>query len=154
MLHAMILRVESTRKAELADLCSLLLPDESSAYLGLVLRTSAGKTIPLTIERTSVCSTTTRRCVIGIRSSAPSALSPTNWYIAGRSAARLRRVFGAARRGTPRKVLSALVTCALTHLDFDGVKRRVVKMIQGSAASLDPLKIRTLSTVRLQACIR
>jgi hypothetical protein len=35
------------RKAELADLCSVLLPDESSECLGLVLRISAGKTIPL-----------------------------------------------------------------------------------------------------------
>jgi hypothetical protein len=47
MLHAMMLRGESTRKAELADLCSVLLPDESSECLGLVLRTNAGKTIPL-----------------------------------------------------------------------------------------------------------
>jgi hypothetical protein len=47
MLHAMMLRGESTWKAELADLCSVLLPDEGSEYLGLVLRTSVGKTIPL-----------------------------------------------------------------------------------------------------------
>ena len=47
MLHAIMLRGESTRKAELADLYSVLLPDESSECLGLVLRTSAGKTIPL-----------------------------------------------------------------------------------------------------------
>jgi hypothetical protein len=47
MLYAMMLRGESTRKAELADLCSVLLPNESSECLGLVLRTSAGKTIPL-----------------------------------------------------------------------------------------------------------
>jgi len=47
MLHAMMLRGESTRKAELADLCSVLLPDESSECLGLVLRISAGKTILL-----------------------------------------------------------------------------------------------------------
>jgi hypothetical protein len=47
MLHAIMLRGESTRKAELADLCSILLPDESSEYLGLVLRTSVGKIIPL-----------------------------------------------------------------------------------------------------------
>src|SRR5437762_14313231 len=31
------------------DLCSVLLPDESSECLGLVLRTSAGKTIPLAL---------------------------------------------------------------------------------------------------------
>jgi hypothetical protein len=49
MLHSMMLRGESTRMAELADLCSVLLPDESSECLGLVLRTSAGKTIPLTL---------------------------------------------------------------------------------------------------------
>jgi hypothetical protein len=49
MLHAMMLRGESTRKAELADLCSVLLPGESSECLGLVLRTSAGKTIPLAL---------------------------------------------------------------------------------------------------------
>jgi hypothetical protein len=49
MLHAMILRGESTRKAELADLCSVLLPDEGSECLGLVLRTSVGKTIPLAL---------------------------------------------------------------------------------------------------------
>jgi len=49
MLHAMMLRGESTRKAELADLCSVLLPDESSECLGLVLRTNAGKTIPLAV---------------------------------------------------------------------------------------------------------
>ena len=47
MLHAMMLRGESTRKAGLADLYSMLLPDVSSECLGLVLRTSAGKTIPL-----------------------------------------------------------------------------------------------------------
>jgi hypothetical protein len=50
MLHAMMLREESTRKTELADLYSVLLPDESSECLALVLRTNAGKTIPLTIE--------------------------------------------------------------------------------------------------------
>ena len=44
MLHAMMLRGESTRKAELADLCNIL-PDESSECLGLVLRTNAGKAI-------------------------------------------------------------------------------------------------------------
>jgi hypothetical protein len=49
MLHAMMLRGESTRKAELADLCSVLLPDEGSECLGLVLCTSAGKTIPLAL---------------------------------------------------------------------------------------------------------
>lgn len=49
MLHAMMLRGESTRRAELADLYSVLLPDESSEYLGLVLRTSTGKTMPLAI---------------------------------------------------------------------------------------------------------
>jgi hypothetical protein len=49
MLHSMMLRGESTRKAELADLCSVLLPDESSECLGLVLRTSAGKTVPLAV---------------------------------------------------------------------------------------------------------
>jgi len=43
----MMLRGESTRKAELADLCGVLFPDESSECLGLVLRTNAGKTIPL-----------------------------------------------------------------------------------------------------------
>jgi hypothetical protein len=43
MLHAMMLRGESTRKAELADLCSVLLPDEGSECLRLVLRTNAGK---------------------------------------------------------------------------------------------------------------
>jgi hypothetical protein len=43
----MMLRRESIQKAELADLCNVLLPDESSEYLDLVLRTSAGKTIPL-----------------------------------------------------------------------------------------------------------
>jgi hypothetical protein len=36
MLHSMMLRGESTRKAELADLCSVLLPDEGSECLGLV----------------------------------------------------------------------------------------------------------------------
>jgi hypothetical protein len=46
MLHAMMLRGESTQKADLADLCSVLLPDESSECLGLVLRASVGKTIP------------------------------------------------------------------------------------------------------------
>ena len=46
MLHAMMLRGESMRKADLADLCSVLLPNESSECLGPVLRTSAGKTIP------------------------------------------------------------------------------------------------------------
>jgi Centromere DNA-binding protein complex CBF3 subunit, domain 2 len=46
MLHTMMLRGEFTRKAELADLCSVL-PDESSECLSLVLRTSAGKTILL-----------------------------------------------------------------------------------------------------------
>jgi hypothetical protein len=50
MLHAMMLREESTRKAELADLCSVLLPNKSSECLGFVLRTNAGKTIPLAIE--------------------------------------------------------------------------------------------------------
>jgi hypothetical protein len=50
ILHTMILRGESTQKAELADLCSVLLPDESSECLSLVLRTSAGKTIPLAIR--------------------------------------------------------------------------------------------------------
>ena len=50
MLHAMMLRRESTRKADLADLCSVLLPDESSECLGLVLRTSDGKTIPLAMR--------------------------------------------------------------------------------------------------------
>ena len=49
MLHSMMLRGESTRKAELADLCSVLLPDEGSECLGLVLRTSVGKTIPLAL---------------------------------------------------------------------------------------------------------
>jgi hypothetical protein len=46
----MMLRGESTRKAELADLCSVFLPDKSSECLALVLRTNAGKTIPLAIE--------------------------------------------------------------------------------------------------------
>jgi hypothetical protein len=45
----MMLHGESTRKAELADLCSVLLPDESSKCLGLVLRIKVGKTIPLTV---------------------------------------------------------------------------------------------------------
>lgn len=49
MLHAMILRRESTRKTELEDLSIVLLPDESSEYLSLVLRTSTGKTISLAI---------------------------------------------------------------------------------------------------------
>ena len=47
MLHVMMLRGEFTRRAELADICSVLLPDESSECLGLVLRISTGKTIPL-----------------------------------------------------------------------------------------------------------
>jgi len=47
ILHTMMLRGESTRRAELADLCSVLLPDESSECLGLILRTSFGKSIPL-----------------------------------------------------------------------------------------------------------
>ena len=34
MLHAMMLRGESMRKADLADLCSVLLPNESSECLG------------------------------------------------------------------------------------------------------------------------
>jgi hypothetical protein len=38
MLHAMMLRGDSTRKAELADLCSVLLSDEGSECLGVVLR--------------------------------------------------------------------------------------------------------------------
>jgi Centromere DNA-binding protein complex CBF3 subunit, domain 2 len=46
----MILRGKSTRKAELADLYSVLLPDKGSEYLGLVLRTSVGKTIPLALK--------------------------------------------------------------------------------------------------------
>jgi hypothetical protein len=50
MLHAMILRGESTRKTELADLCSVLLPNKSSECLSLVLRTNAGKIIPLAIK--------------------------------------------------------------------------------------------------------
>jgi hypothetical protein len=49
ILHSIILRGESTRKAELADLYNVLLPDEGSEYLGLVLRTSVGKTIPLAL---------------------------------------------------------------------------------------------------------
>jgi hypothetical protein len=49
MLYSIILREKSTRKAELADLCSVLLPGEGSEYLGLVLRTSVGKTIPLAL---------------------------------------------------------------------------------------------------------
>ena len=44
-----MLRGESTQKAELADLCSVLLPNESSECLGLVLHTNTGKTIPLTV---------------------------------------------------------------------------------------------------------
>ena len=38
MLHAMMLHGDSTRKAELADLCSVLLSDEGSECLGVVLR--------------------------------------------------------------------------------------------------------------------
>jgi hypothetical protein len=49
MLHTIILREESTRKTELTDLYNVLLPDEGSEYLGLVLRTSVGKTIPLAL---------------------------------------------------------------------------------------------------------
>lgn len=49
MLYTIILRGESTRKAELADLCSVLLPNKGSECLGLVPRTSAGKTIPLAL---------------------------------------------------------------------------------------------------------
>jgi hypothetical protein len=50
MLHAMILRGESTRKTELTDLYSVFLLDESSECLALVLRINAGKIIPLAIE--------------------------------------------------------------------------------------------------------
>jgi hypothetical protein len=46
----MVLREESTRKAELADLYNVLLPDENSECLNLILHTSAGKTIPLAME--------------------------------------------------------------------------------------------------------
>jgi hypothetical protein len=49
MLHAMILRRESTRKTELENLSIVLLSDESSECLSLVLRTSTGKTISLAI---------------------------------------------------------------------------------------------------------
>jgi hypothetical protein len=45
----MMLRGESTRTAELANLYSVLLPDEGSECLDLVLRTSVGKTIPLAL---------------------------------------------------------------------------------------------------------
>ena len=38
MLHVMMLRGDSTQKAELADLCSVLLSDEGSECLGVVLR--------------------------------------------------------------------------------------------------------------------
>ena len=50
MLHAIILRGESTQKAELVDLYSVLLPNESLKYLSLILRISAGKTISLAIR--------------------------------------------------------------------------------------------------------
>jgi hypothetical protein len=49
MLYTVMLRGESTRKAELADLCSMLLLDEDLECLGLVLRISAGKTISLAL---------------------------------------------------------------------------------------------------------
>ena len=45
----------------------------------------------------------TRSYVIGIRSSAPSTPSLTSWYYGGRSAVRLRRISGAARRDIPRR---------------------------------------------------
>jgi hypothetical protein len=48
--YTIILRGESTRKAELADLYNVFLSDEGSEYLEFILRTSAGKTIPLALE--------------------------------------------------------------------------------------------------------
>jgi hypothetical protein len=54
ILHTMILRGESTRKTGLVDLYNMLFPDESSEYLSLVLRISAGKTIPLAM-RENLC---------------------------------------------------------------------------------------------------
>jgi len=72
MLYAMMLRGESTREAELADLYSVLLSDESSEYPSLVLRTAPVRPFRWRWEGTSVCCTTTRRYIIEIWSSAPS----------------------------------------------------------------------------------
>jgi hypothetical protein len=49
MLHAMMLRREFTWKAELADLCSMLLPNEGLECLRLVLHTNVSKTISLAL---------------------------------------------------------------------------------------------------------
>jgi hypothetical protein len=50
MLYTIILREESTRKVKLTDFYNVFLLDESSEYLSLVLRTSVGKIISLTLR--------------------------------------------------------------------------------------------------------
>ena len=47
LMHSMMLRGESTRRAELPDLCAYDLPNEGSECLALILRIGRGKSIPL-----------------------------------------------------------------------------------------------------------
>ena len=48
LMHSMMLRGKSTRRAELSDLCAYDLSNEEFECLALILRIGQGKSIPLT----------------------------------------------------------------------------------------------------------
>ena len=84
----------------------------------------------------------TRSYLIGIRSSAPSTPSLTGWYYGGRSAVRLRRISGPARRDISRRYF--WVNCR-----WRGRRSRTIRSGTGSSRVLETVDAIRQSVARL-----